>query len=374
MQEKASTNPKFLGIYVHVPFCAHQCSYCGFYQERPTKQSLDDYVSYLIDDIKLQGEIPPANTVYWGGGTPTILSAENILKLGTHMHISASLSEWSVECSPGTVTPQKLSILKEIGVTRMTMGIQTFNENTMQILGRRQKRKMIFEAYDLIRACGFDNIGIDMIFAIPGQTIDQWIEDLETAISLSPEHISTYNLTYEKNSKLRLPPMNEQQEIEFFITTDSFLREHGYEHYEISNFCKPGYMSVHNSHTWEMYDWIGYGPSASSQFMNKRFTNVASLKLWHDGIENNKHIRYDFYNLNEDIMIQDSLIFGLRMFKGIDFQNLKTRFKSFDKQKYQKFFEQLAAEKLAELTNKNIKLTLKGMLVADTIGYEILKI
>lgn len=381
MQEKVSTSTKYFGVYVHIPFCAHRCSYCGFYQERPTKSALNHYIELLIKDIELQSDTPPADTIYWGGGTPTILSPDNISTLGQHMKKNDPLLEWSVECSPGTITPAKLQALKEIGVSRITMGVQSFNEKTMHMLGRRQQSRTVFEAYDMIRANGFNNIGIDLIFAVPNQTIEEWISDLEIAIAFSPEHISTYNLTYEGNSHLhqmqlanKLAIQNEEREIEFFTLTDQFLKDHGYEHYEISNFCKPGCASIHNIHTWEMQDWIGYGPSASSQFKNRRFTNIPSLKLWSEGIQKKQPNRCDIYALDEQTLVEDSLIFGLRMFQGVNLHDLQSRFPSANFQKYMKFFEKLMEEGLAELTENTIKLTIPGMLISDTIGSNILQL
>lgn len=381
MQEKAYSNRNFFGIYVHIPFCAHRCAYCSFYQKRPTRQELDDYTETLIKEIGIQKSIPPADTVYWGGGTPTILSPKNIWKIGQHMRVKQQLLEWSVECSPGTISIEKLRILKEIGVTRITMGVQSFDKNTMNILGRRQSQDSVFKAYDMIRSCGFDNVGIDLIFAVPGQSVDSWLGDLKIAISIAPEHISTYNLTYEGDSKLNnmrivsnLKIQDVDEEISFFLLTDQFLRENGYIHYEVSNFCKPGYESIHNTHTWEMYEWIGYGPSASSQCLGKRFTNVPSIQLWSEGIAKGRHNRCDIYNLDEQILIQDAIIFGFRMFKGINFDDLKKRFPTFNKQRYQFFFEQLSANELAILTKDSIKLTINGMLVVDAIGREIIQI
>lgn len=381
MQEKALIKENFLGAYVHVPFCAHKCSFCNFFQERPIKCDIDSYAKTLIQDIQLQNIQIYADTVYWGGGTPSILSPEHILEIGYYLKTNNPLLEWSVECSPMTITASKLQALKQIGVTRITMGVQSFNEKIMKMMGRRQSVKQIFNAYDLIKSSGFTNVGIDLIFAIPGQTLNEWLEDLKIATKLSPEHISTYNLTYEGNSELNKKRLrgdllikNEEAEIEFFIKTDEFLKIHGYEHYEISNFCKPGYESIHNVHTWEMYDWVGYGPSASSQFMNQRFTNVPSIKLWEEGIKKRKHNRYDINKLDENILIQDSLIFGLRMMKGVNFTILKKRFPSFEKIKYMKFFENLVAENLAKIDDNEIKLTTEGFLLTDAIGSEILQV
>ncbi|MDR3274022.1 MAG: radical SAM family heme chaperone HemW [Puniceicoccales bacterium] len=381
MQGKDLQEEKFLGIYVHVPFCAHKCAFCGFFQQPPRRQTLDMYVETLAGDMRLQQIDRQVNTIYFGGGTPSILPTEHIYKIGETLPINSSLQEWSVECSPTGVTAEKMKAFRDIGVTRLTLGIQSFDQKILQTIGRRQTLKQVFTAYDTMCSCGFENIGIDLIFAIPGQSLESWETDLKIALSLSPKHISTYNLTFEGNSELnkqmcagKISPLCSDVEAEFFIRTGEILAQHGYDRYEVSNFSKPGFESIHNVHTWEMCEWVGYGPSASSQFNDERFTNVPSLQLWREGILNGRHKRCDFQKLSEEILIQDSLIFGLRMTRGVDLQKLSGRFKSFSKAKYETLFNLLIDNKLATCDGNNLSLTLDGLLVADTISVEILSV
>ncbi|MDR2720795.1 MAG: radical SAM family heme chaperone HemW [Puniceicoccales bacterium] len=379
MQGKDSGEKKFLGIYVHVPFCAQGCSFCGFFQQPPRRQDLDMYVETLILDMQLQEVGCRADSIYFGGGTPSLMAEEHIFKVGEHLSINSPLQEWSIECSPVSVTAEKMEAFRRIGVTRVTLGVQSFDKEILKIIGRQQMLHQVFKAYDIIRDCGFKNVGIDLIFAIPGQSFKSWETDLKTAISLSPEHISTYNLTFEENSELN-KRLREKQisalcatiEVEFFMRTGDILAQNGYNRYEVSNFSKPGFESVHNIHTWEMHDWIGYGPSASSQFGGKRFTNVPSLKLWREGILNGRHNRCDFQQLDEEILIQDSLIFGLRMTCGVNLQRLEKNFKNFDRMRYDNIFNFLVNSKLATFTENTLRLTTNGLLVADAIAVEIL--
>lgn len=379
MQGKDLGEEKFLGIYIHVPFCAHRCSFCGFFQQPPRKRDLDTYAETLIRDMQLQQIGCRADTIYFGGGTPSLLAEEHIFKIGEHLSANFPLREWSVECSPTSVTAEKMEAFRRIGATRMTLGVQSFDEKTLGIIGRRQTPRQVFKAYDTMRACGFKNIGIDLIFAIPGQGLESWEADLRMAISLAPEHISTYNLTFEGNSELNRRLMEKQisalcdaTEVEFFTRTGDILAQNGYNRYEISNFSKPGFESVHNVHTWEMHDWIGYGPSASSQFGGRRFTNVPSLKLWRAGILNGRHNRCDFQQLSEEMLIQDSLIFGLRMTRGVSLEKLEKNFKNFNKSKYNNIFNILIDNELATYSSSFLRLTEKGLLVADAIAVEIL--
>ncbi|MDR0595096.1 MAG: radical SAM family heme chaperone HemW [Puniceicoccales bacterium] len=379
MQEKDSRKEKFLGIYIHVPFCAHKCAFCGFFKQPPRRQDLDVYVETLIKEIKSQYIDRKVDTIYFGGGTPSILSCEHIRRIGENLPTNSSLSEWSVECSPTSVTSETMGAFRDIGVTRVTIGVQSFDKNTLKTIGRRQTLKQVLAAYDTIRSCGFKNIGIDLIFSVPGQSLKSWEADLKMAMSLSPEHISTYNLTFEGNSELdkqrrsgKIFPLHGDIEAEFFIKTGEILAQDGYNRYEVSNFSKPGFESLHNIHTWEMQEWIGYGPSASSQINGERFTNVHSLELWREGILNGKYKRCDFQKLSEETLIQDSLIFGLRMTRGVNFQKLRDIFKGFDKARYDTFFNFLVDNKLAVRNGNNFHLTPNGLLVADAISVEIL--
>jgi oxygen-independent coproporphyrinogen-3 oxidase len=337
------------------------------------------YVETLAGDICLQPIDREVDTIYFGGGTPSILSSEHIGRIGEILPIGSQLQEFSIECSPQTVTAEKMEAFRRIGATRVTLGVQSFDGKTQEIIGRRQTLEQVFRAYDTIRSCGFENVGIDLIFAIPGQTIQSWERDLETALSLLPEHISTYNLTFEGNSELNgrirrgeMAALSADAEADFFVKTRKILAQHGYNHYEVSNFSKPGFESIHNVHTWEMQEWVGYGPAASSQFRGMRFTNVPSLSLWREGIIRGAHRRCDFQKLSEEILVQDSLIFGLRMAKGINLRKLESRFPSFHREKYDILFNSLVDNKLATIDGDNFHLTEDGLLLSDGIALEIL--
>lgn len=380
MQEKPKENLKF-GLYVHVPFCANICDYCAFYHELPNKNSINEYLNTIAKEISDFQTSITANTIYWGGGTPGILSHEQILTLGGYLKnfIRPSLEEWTVELAPITVTKNKLLALKALGVNRISIGVQSFDEKILKILGRKQTNNIVFEAYDMIRDCGFENVGIDLMFSVPGQTICQWQNDLQAAIDLNPEHISTYNLTFEGDSKLVRKMLNgeivatdEEKSREFFIFTWDFLGKAGYKQYEISNFSRNGFESKHNVNTWKMQEWIGFGPSASSQFKNRRFTNVSSTNMWRAGIESGVKNLVDVCDINDEILAVDSIIFGLRTCRGVNFKELKERFKIFDFSIFSQFIEQLVCERLANFDGDNLYLTTDGLLVADAIASEFI--
>lgn len=380
MQEKHKENLKF-GLYVHVPFCANICDYCAFYHELPNKNSINDYLNSISKEISDFKTSIKSDTIYWGGGTPGILSCEQILALGGYLKnfISPKLEEWTVELAPITVTKNKLLALKELGVNRISIGVQSFDEKILKILGRKQTNKIVFEAYDMIRDVGFENVGIDLMFSVPGQSVSQWQKDLQTAIDLTPEHISTYNLTFEGDSKLvkkmlsgEVVATDDEQSREFFIFTWNFLEKSGYNQYEISNFSRTGFESKHNLNTWKMQEWIGFGPSASSQFKNRRFANISSTNMWKSGIESGVKNLVDVCDINDEILAVDSIIFGLRTRRGVNFKELKSRFKNFDFSIFDQLIDQLACEKLAEFNENNLCLTTNGLLIADAIAGEFI--
>ena len=380
MQEKHKENLKF-GLYIHIPFCANICDYCAFYHELPNKNDINKYLNTISKEISDFKTSVTANTIYWGGGTPGILSPEQILTLGGYLKdfVSPNLEEWTVELAPITVTKNKLSALKELGVNRISLGVQSFDEKILKILGRKQTNKIVFEAYDMIRDCGFENVGIDLMFSIPGQTISQWQNDLQTTINLHPEHISTYNLTFEGDSKLvqkvlsgEVVATDEEKSRDFFLFIWDFLDKIGYKQYEISNFSISGFESKHNLNTWKMQEWIGFGPSASSQFKNKRFTNISSINLWREGIESGAKNLVDVCEVNYEMLAVDSIIFGLRMCRGVNLKDLASRFRNFDFSIFDNLIEQLVHEKYADFDGGNLCLTREGLLIADAISSEFI--
>ncbi|MDR1528795.1 MAG: radical SAM family heme chaperone HemW [Puniceicoccales bacterium] len=381
--EKTSITTNKLGLYCHVPFCAHRCSYCAFYQEPPIRQLIEQYLFGIEKEFSLLGIRQPFDTIYVGGGTPGLLTPKNLewlCKILTKNNHKVHPVEFSVEFSPATIKRDKLDILANYHCNRITMGVQSFNPKIIQILGRRQTHRQVLEAWEIISSCKIGNVGIDLIFGIPGQTLDEWMQDLQQAVDLKPQHISTYNLTFENDTPLGdkllakfLDKKSNDEEADFYLQTWDFLRKNGYEHYEISNFCLPTFESVHNSNTWEMQDWIGVGPAACSQCKNRRFANPPSIARWLQSLERG-HLAYVYEEvLSEQVLAEDSIIFGLRMNRGIDILNLRNRYPTVDFSRLDDLFSQLATGGFLQVTNHIIRLTDAGRLIADTIAVKILE-
>ncbi|MDR2603295.1 MAG: coproporphyrinogen III oxidase family protein, partial [Puniceicoccales bacterium] len=279
-----------------------------------------------------------------------------------------------------TVKKDKLDILAKYHCNRITIGVQSFSPKTIQILGRRQTHRQILEAWEIISSCEIDNVGIDLIFGIPGQTLGEWMQDLQRAVDLKPRHISTYNLTFENDTPIGnkllaklLDRKSNDEEADFYLRTWDFLRKNGYEHYEISNFCLPTFESVQNSNTWEMQDWIGIGPAACSQYKNRRFANPPSIVQWLQSLGQGNLAHVSEEVISEQVLAEDSIIFGLRMNRGINTLNLQNRYPTIDFSRLDDLFSQLATEGFLQMENHMVRLTDAGRLIADTIAVKILE-
>jgi len=366
-----------LGVYTHVPFCASTCDFCAFYQKQPNREEIKRYLQGIQTESDLFLKNIPVDTIFWGGGTPGLLMPKDLDALGQSIlkNITNRPTEWTIEMAPSTVKPEKLKVLKDLGVTRISMGVQSFNAKTLEGLGRLHSPKQVYKAWDYIQEAGFQNTNLDLIFAIPGQSITEWLTDLNEAIRLSPAHISTYCLTFEEDTKLYVKlsqgkiKRDIDQEANLYERTWEVLENNGYHQYEISNFAKPSQECQHNVHTWQMHEWIGLGPSASSQYQNKRFTNPASIEEWLKGIETGNQAYIDTETLTENTLALDSLIFGLRMNTGVNLPVLQQRFPHFNWQQLDHIIQTLTESEHCNLTQESIlKLTSTGRLMADSIA------
>jgi oxygen-independent coproporphyrinogen-3 oxidase len=366
-------------LYLHVPFCASSCDFCSFYQEQPKRGEIDRYLAAIERELELH---PPGRveTAFWGGGTPGLLPADDLRRLGHAMTKAAGQpGEWTVELAPSSVRADKLAALKEIGVTRVSMGVQSFDEATLDALGRRHSPKQIMEAWELIQAGGFASRNLDLIFAIPGQDERRWTTDLARAMALKPDHLSTYCLTFEEDTamfvKLSEGKVKIDRELDAFLyrRTWETLEDHGYAQYETSNFARPGHACRHNLITWEMGAWIGYGPSASSQWGGRRWTNPSNLDQWIKGIEAGQPVLEQVKDLTPADLLCDALIFGLRLNAGVDAFALAERFKTPLPQGVRDLFADLVEEGLMELAGSRFRLTGEGRLRADAVGVAVLE-
>jgi oxygen-independent coproporphyrinogen-3 oxidase len=366
-------------LYLHVPFCASSCDFCSFYQEQPKRGEIDRYLAAIEREMELH---PPGRveTAFWGGGTPGLLPADDLRRLGHAMIKAASKpGEWTVELAPSSVRADKLAALKEIGVTRISMGVQSFDDATLDALGRRHSPKQIMEAWELIEAAGFASRNLDLIFAIPGQDEKRWTDDLARAMELNPDHLSTYCLTFEEDTamfvKLSQGKVKIDRELEAFLyrRTWETLEAGGYSQYETSNFARPGHACRHNLITWEMGSWIGYGPSASSQWGHVRWTNPANLDQWIKGIEAGQPVREQAKALSARDLLCDALVFGLRLNEGVDLFALAERFETPVPQGVRDLFADLVEENLMELAGTRFRLNGEGRLRADAVGVAVLE-
>ena len=320
-----------IGLYVHIPFCVKKCNYCDFcsYPER-----LDDAAMRYIDALILEaeqyrGQGYRVDTLYIGGGTPSLLSVEELKRLLDSLKSVFDFSselDFTIEANPGTVTKEKAIAYRELGVNRISLGVQSIHENELKILGRIHNFEDFLSAYKLLRDVGFDNINLDIMYAIPDETLDSLKETVDTIVSLKPEHISAYSLIIEEGTpfyrmkdKLNLP--DEECELEMYRLITETLKSAGYSHYEISNYAREGFESKHNLKYWRCEHYIGLGAAAHSYIDNARFSNTHSLDKYIGG-----EYRADSTVLSHEDEMFEYAMMHLRLKEGIYLPEYKSRF------------------------------------------------
>ncbi len=317
------------GLYIHIPFCLSRCKYCDFYKLTPQEGG---NVALFLQclEIELQ-RLPSAfspETVFIGGGTPTALEPENLTTLFECINQSIDLSnviEFSSEANPGTLTPEKLAIMKAGGVNRVSIGVQSFNDKALRLLGRIHNTKEAVEGYHLVRNAGFENVNIDLIQSIPGMNPQDILDDARMAINLGPEHISYYNLIYEQGTPItkerdegRIAPPGEDDEADHYFAVKSILEEAHYGHYEISNFCTPSHECKHNLLYWQGGEYLGCGPSAHSHWKGARFGNIQNLQSYCDRLLRNENPFDELERLPAEDKARETLVMWMRLLRGVD--------------------------------------------------------
>lgn len=375
-------SPGPLGLYVHVPFCASTCDFCAFYQTTPTADGIARYMRAMADEAALVAwEGRRVDTVFWGGGTPGLLAPAQIRHLGgiVRERLGGGAAEWTVEMAPASVTEARLEALKEIGVTRISMGAQSFQPALLDALGRQHTREQIFRAYERIRAANFASVNVDLMFALPGQDEAAWLADLGEALALAPDHLSTYCLTFEEDTKLWVKlskgqvKLDAEHEARLYETTWAHLEEAGYSQYEVSNFARPGHVCIHNLNTWRMHEWAGLGPSAASQHAGVRGANVADLAQWQTNVSRGERVTEDRVVLTPALLAEDALIFGVRMNAGVDLAELRKRFPEAPWTSVSAEIARLVDAGVAEMRAGSLVLTPRGRLIADAVGAELMQ-
>ncbi|MCW5548734.1 MAG: radical SAM family heme chaperone HemW [Opitutaceae bacterium] len=379
-QDKAeSAGP--LGLYVHVPFCASTCDFCAFYQTKPTGDAVDKFLTAVEVEAALVTWPRPAGTVFWGGGTPGLLAPADLKRLGGLVRrlTAGRHEEWTVELAPASVTEARLAVLRELGVTRISMGVQSFRPALLDALGRQHTVEQIHRAYGRIRAAGFASVNLDLMFALPGQTEADWLADVAEALRLAPDHLSTYCLTFEEDTALWVKlaqgrvKLDPEHEARLYETTWATLAAAGYEQYEVSNFARPGHACRHNLNTWRMHEWVGLGPSAASQHGGWRGANVADLAQWHTHLADGRRMTEDRVELGPRQLAEDALIFGLRLNAGVDLAPWRERCPEAPWGEIDALARRLADDGLAIIEQDRLCLTVRGRLLADSVGLEVME-
>lgn len=371
-------------IYIHIPFCDHKCIYCDFYSII-TSDNIESFLTSLKREIKYYSQLHSKEreviSVFFGGGTPSLMSPDyikEIIEFTKEKFSFASEVEITLETNPGTVEKNKLSDFRKAGINRISIGIQSFDEDDLKFLTRiHDKQTAINTVYNAVEA-GFENISIDLIFNLPGQTKEKWKLNLEQAISLPIKHISAYSLILEIGTILnklvldgKVQIQDEDYDAELYELTIDYLNEHGFIQYEVSNFAKPGYECIHNKAYWEYKDYFGFGPSAHSFINGKRWWNYSSLKRYISEVNEKQNAMMNFEELTKEQMRNEYIMLALRS-KGLKLAEYINSFGAEWLDKHSRDFEIMKNEGLVEIEHNLIKLTPKGYAICDEILSKIL--
>ncbi len=367
------------GLYIHIPFCTRKCLYCGFYSvPSPSRGLVSAWLSSLKQEVlHYRHSFAAFDTLYLGGGTPTCLPSEILSDLMEwvlkHLPFSSD-SQFFIEANPGDLTKEKIETIKAMGFNRINVGIQSFCDPELKFLGRRHDATEAVLALQRLKDACVESIGIDLIYGLPEQSMDKWIRTLERTISFRPEHISCYELTYEKGTPLwemkrqkEIHPIDEDTERDFFLMTDRFLEEHGYIHYEISNFAKEErFISRHNIKYWQHVPYLGLGPAAHSFCGSRRWWNVRDIKTYCKLLEQGKVPVEESEVLTDEQILMEYVFLGLRTVKGIDIKRIE------DIPGATETIYRLEQQGFFNIKNGTAIPTLKGFLMADTLSSMLL--
>ncbi len=374
-----------ISLYIHVPFCIRKCRYCDFVSYTYDPEAARRYRVALLREMALYHErLAPQErqlkTIFIGGGTPTCLPEEDLAAIleGCSRYFQwLSGVEVTVEANPGTVDLQKLRTLRSAGVNRLSLGVQSSSAPLLKLLGRLHDFNQAVEAVHLARRAGFDNLNLDLIFAIPGQTLADWQGCLEKILDLQPEHISAYSLQIEENTPLAravaedgVIPCDEETELAMYRGVINMLTARGFEHYEISNFARPGYRCQHNLTYWYNRPYLGLGPAAHSCLGDERFYNVSSLEEYESCLLAGELPVAGCEKLSRSTMMAETVFLGLRLIEGLDLEKFAARFGENIEEVFGAQIKRLCSLGLVEIRSGRLRLTSRGLPLANTVFRE----
>ena len=357
-------------LYVHIPFCARICPYCAFYKERADSSQTRRFCEALLTEIETAADrfALRLETIFFGGGTPTALTTAQLEYLLGGMRERLDLwrvTEWAVEANPGSVSSRKAALLRKMGVTRPSLGVQSWDDDLLKLLGREHNAAQAEASFHILRDAGFTNVSIDLMFGLPGQTLAQWEADLEKTIALRPDHISTYCLTYEEDTDFFLRHArgefreDPESDATFLEAAMRMLEGAGFQHYEISNYARPGFASAHNRGYWAGENYLGIGPSAFSTVAMQRWQNVCDYRAYADRVLAGVPPIESTEALTPEMKRTERIALGLRTREGIPLRELSG---------WPNERSELIDLGLLRETNGNFVLTPRGKLLADSVA------
>ena len=371
---------KEIGLYIHIPFCKQKCAYCDFISFEGREADMDEYVKTLIEELK--GWHNPLKeyhiqSIFFGGGTPSLLSRFqlDVIMQEIHrcFHVESS-AEITIEANPGTLNKEKLSRYRQSGINRLSIGLQAWQNELLTTLGRIHKREEFLENYFAARNAGFENISVDLMFGLPKQSFQDWEETLQQILLLRPEHISTYSLKIEEGTpfdrlygqgQLLLP--DEELERSMYHYAMTLLGQHGYRHYEISNFAQDGKESLHNKIYWKNEEYIGVGVGAHSFFNKVRFSNTKDMNTYRDLIKNHKNPMVEQTRISLEEEMAETMFLGLRMMEGIDLKDFQRRYQVNIMEKYENQISEFVRQDLLVIVGDKLRLTQRGIDVSNRV-------
>lgn len=366
--------------YLHIPFCEHICYYCDFNKVFIEGQPVDEYIDMLIREMSfLKEEVSahPLSTMYIGGGTPTSLSAKQLEKLMIGIHEQLPLAsgvEFTVEANPGDLTADKISVLKNYGVNRLSMGVQSFDDRLLKKIGRKHTASDVFDTMRLLEKSGLNNVSIDLIYALPGQSLESFQDSLDKALSLDLPHYSLYSLILEnqtvfynlaRQGRLHLP--DEDEEGDMFDLAASFMEAYGRKQYEVSNFAIPGKESQHNLVYWNNEEYYGLGAGASGYLDGVRYRNFGPIQQYMQPLKEQKRPIRDEEILTEQARMEEELFLGLRKREGVSYILFYEKFKQSLDEVFGNVIEELVSEELLVKDTQHIALTRRGLALGNNV-------
>lgn len=369
-------NKKEIGLYIHIPFCAHKCDYCDFVSFANNESKIDEYINKLKYEINQENLAQyKIKTIYIGGGTPSYIESKYIEEI-LNIIDKKDAEEITIEVNPGTVTKEKLEDYYNAGINRLSIGLQSTDNNMLKQISRIHTFEQFLETYTLAREVGFKNINVDLMIGLPNQQNKDIRESLEKIIELEPEHISVYSLILEEGTVLEnkvskgiLNLPDEKIERKMYWNVKNTLEKAGYEHYEISNFAKPSFKSKHNSSCWEQEEYIGVGLAAHSYINKTRYSNTENLNKYLSDIKKHRII-HEIQNIDDEQ--KEYMLLNLRKIEGVNIQKFKNKFVENPIYLYRVELDRLVKNKLVEIDVNYIKLTKKGIDLANLVWEEFI--